>query len=144
MITDQKHKEYEVSSLDDLKIIAQYLLDQDHSNIICLQGDLGSGKTTLVNSFCKLLKIEGDSSSPTFSIVNEYQYPDGLIYHFDLYRLENIEEVIDIGIEEYLFSGEYCLLEWPELIMGTILDQYIQVKITLKSDSGRKVLISKV
>lgn len=139
---DKKIIEFDISEIKDLISVASYLCGQDYSKIICLEGDLGAGKTTLVNAICKMLKSEDETSSPTFSIVNEYTYPKGIIYHFDLYRLNNSDELMDIGIEEYLSSNEYCLIEWPELAIETILDQYLSVKIEVNSDNSRKILIS--
>ena len=140
---EEKVIEYLVHNLKDLDIIAQYLIDQKYSKVICLRGGLGAGKTTLVSAFCKLIKSDDETSSPTFSIVNEYTYPSGSIYHFDLYRLEDIEELMDIGIEDYLSQNQYCLFEWPDLVIESVLDNYILVTIEEVEDSGRKVLISK-
>lgn len=85
-------------------------------NVILFQGDLGAGKTTLIKSICKAKGVEKEVSSPTFNIVNEYESSTGLIYHFDFYRLEDEEEAYEIGAEEYFYSGNLCLIEWPEKI----------------------------
>lgn len=106
-------------SLSDINSIAQQLINTASAKRIwLLQGDLGAGKTTLVKAICRQLGAVGDFSSPTYSLVNEYLLPSGgAVYHIDLYRLNSIEEALDIGVEEYLNSGSYCLIEWPQLIL---------------------------
>lgn len=136
--------EYIVKKEAELSKVAQYLAEQKHSKIICLTGDLGAGKTALVKAFCKLKKSTDSISSPTFSIVNEYVTEHDKIFHFDLYRLESIEEIIDIGIEEYLYSGDYCLIEWPEQIKDVLIDRYIDVKIALADGNTRKIVTSEI
>ncbi|MEM9834919.1 MAG: tRNA (adenosine(37)-N6)-threonylcarbamoyltransferase complex ATPase subunit type 1 TsaE [Bacteroidota bacterium] len=86
------------------------------ARIFALTGDLGAGKTTLVSEFCRQLGVTEGTSSPTFSIVSEYLSPKGSIYHLDCYRLQSIEEALDIGVEDYLDQGYYCFVEWPSLI----------------------------
>ncbi len=97
--------------------------------IILLYAPMGAGKTTLIKEFCRSLGSTDDFSSPTFSIVNEYQYPNGKIFHFDLYRLKNEEELMDLGIEEYLGSGHYCIFEWPEMVENMIYISYKRIDI---------------
>src|SRR3954466_1267560 len=84
------------------------------NNVFCFYGDLGSGKTTLIKLICESLEVKDPVSSPTYPIINEYQYPGGMLYHIDLYRLKNKEEAQHIGIEDYLFSGNLCFIEWPD------------------------------
>jgi len=136
-------KEFLISSLTEYSDVSLYLKEQAHSKIICFRGDLGAGKTCLVQNFCDLLKCSEKASSPTFSIVNEYRYPEGTIYHFDLYRMNDMEEVFDIGMEDYLYSGEYCLIEWPDVYTDAIEENYLMVDITVLEDNRRKVVISK-
>jgi len=105
-------------------------------------GDMGSGKTTLIKAICRRLGAEGDFSSPTYSLANEYPIPGGIIFHLDLYRLRSIEEAIDIGIEDYLLGGSYCLVEWPQLIMPLLKkDEFISINITAISEYERKITI---
>jgi tRNA threonylcarbamoyladenosine biosynthesis protein TsaE len=107
-------------------------------------GDMGTGKTTLIKSICHVLGAEGDFSSPTYSLANEYQLSDnkGKIFHLDLYRLRSIEEALDIGIEDYLFDGSYCLIEWPQLIIPLLKnDAVMTVNITTVSENERKISI---
>jgi tRNA threonylcarbamoyladenosine biosynthesis protein TsaE len=84
--------------------------------IYTFRGNLGAGKTTFITSLCQILGSTDDISSPTFSIINEYHCDYGKIYHFDLYRIKNLEEALDIGFEEYLYSHNYCFIEWPEKV----------------------------
>ncbi|RYY21070.1 MAG: tRNA (adenosine(37)-N6)-threonylcarbamoyltransferase complex ATPase subunit type 1 TsaE, partial [Sphingobacteriaceae bacterium] len=90
------------------------------------------------------LGVADTVSSPTFSIVNEYHYPEGKIYHFDFYRLKNQTEALDLGFEEYLYSGEYCLIEWPEQIPDLLPEDYLQINIEVQPDQQRKLTITKV
>lgn len=107
-------------------------------------GEMGAGKTTFIKAFCAALGVEDTVSSPTFSIVNEYHYPDGVIYHFDCYRLKNQTEALDLGVEEYLYSGEYCLIEWPEKIPDLLPENYLQINIEVQPDQQRKLTITKI
>ncbi len=120
-----------VEKSGDLTTIVESLLNyHDNSKIITLFGDLGSGKTTFVQYFCKQLGVSDDVTSPTFSLINEYSTQTGKkIFHMDLYRLKNEQEAIDIGIEEYLLSGSYCLIEWPEKILNLLQGEYVEVHI---------------
>jgi tRNA threonylcarbamoyladenosine biosynthesis protein TsaE len=107
-------------------------------------GDMGSGKTTFIKSICHTLGAQGDFSSPTYSLANEYLLSNGngKIFHLDLYRLRSIEEALDIGIEDYLFDGSYCLIEWPQLIMPLLKnDAFMTVNITTVSENERKITI---
>lgn len=102
---------------------------------------MGAGKTTLIQAVCKALRLQGAFSSPTYSIVNEYHGPGGqAAYHMDLYRLKDLDEALDIGIEEYLYSGAYCFIEWPGLIEPLLPDGCFRIKMTIESDSERKIL----
>ena len=105
---------------------------------IGLIGSNGSGKTTLIKELCKILGSQDHFSSPTYSIVNEYVYPGGKLFHFDLYRLKNLNELLDIGFEDYLYSGQYCFIEWPELAKDLINSDYVKIHL---NDYGSKRLI---
>lgn len=96
------------------EVVDKIIPDLKHS-ILLLKGNLGAGKTTFTQFLLKKLGSQDEVNSPTYSIVNEYSTPEGKIYHFDLYRLKNIEEVYDIGIEEYLDNAFLCIIEWPEV-----------------------------
>ena len=102
--------------LDDIDDVAKLLLKKFKSKTILLYGEMGVGKTTLINALVKALGGKTKATSPTFSIVNEYKVKDDIVYHFDFYRIENAEEAFDIGIEDYLYSGYWNFIEWPEKI----------------------------
>lgn len=110
-------------------------------------GEIGAGKTTFIQAFCRHFKVEEYVTSPTFSLVNIYSYTDAdkggqsSIYHLDLYRLKNLQEALDIGIEEYLYDDQYCLIEWPETIEPILPEDIIRIKIEIMEDSKRKILI---
>jgi tRNA threonylcarbamoyladenosine biosynthesis protein TsaE len=111
-----------------------------------LYGDLGAGKTALVQAICARLGVRETVASPTFSLVNEYSYFDGeakrtaLVHHIDLYRLRSMEEALDIGIEEYLYGPDYCFIEWPQLIESLLEEDTVQIKLELLPDGGRKIV----
>ena len=126
----------ESGNLNDLVIVAQSIIKHSsNKKIVLLNGEMGVGKTTLVKEIAKLLGVEENVSSPTFSIVNEY-HGNEVIFHFDFYRLEEEEEAYDFGIEEYFDSGNLCLLEWPEKISNLLpsSDFCLDVQITLKNN----------
>lgn len=111
--------------------------------VVLFEGEMGTGKTTFIKLICEKMGVEDSMSSPTFSIVNEYldEYGD-TIYHFDLYRLTSLKEAIDIGIEEYLFSGNVCLIEWPQIIVDELPDQYLKISINLVEGNKREIIVS--
>jgi tRNA threonylcarbamoyladenosine biosynthesis protein TsaE len=99
---------------------------------------MGAGKTTLIKSLAKALQVADSVSSPTFGIVNEYQtQAKGLLYHFDFYRLDDPMEALDIGIEEYFYSGNYCWLEWAEKIAPFLPERFFHIELALASETGR-------
>ncbi len=124
-------------NLNEVDAVAEKLLKNLSSKIILLYGDMGVGKTTLVKSIVKHLGSDSDVSSPTFSIVNEYTSKSGLIYHFDLYRINNIEETLDFGIEDYLYTEHWVIIEWPELIAELLPDRYNTINIDVYSEGNR-------
>ena len=93
-------------------------------------GEMGVGKTTLIKYICKILNVQDVVTSPTFSVVNQYRNKDGnTLYHFDFYRIENQEELFDLGLEEYIYSDNYCFIEWPEKAEGLLSDNFVQVQM---------------
>lgn len=124
--------------LDQL-VSAYKALSQD-VKLAFLYGDLGAGKTTFVKRLVAALGSEDEASSPTYSLVNEYEITDGKLYHIDLYRLNDTEEALDIGIEEYMYSGHYCLIEWPQVIEG-LAEKAVIIKIEEQEDQSRHVEI---
>jgi tRNA threonylcarbamoyladenosine biosynthesis protein TsaE len=124
-------------TLKDLTAVARGLLAIAKARIFLFDAPMGAGKTTLIKEMCSLLGSEDNFSSPTFSIVNEYAYGEGKIYHLDLYRVKNVEELFDIGIEEYLDSGNYCFIEWPALAENLVESEYVKVDIEVNIDHRR-------
>jgi tRNA threonylcarbamoyladenosine biosynthesis protein TsaE len=102
--------------------------------VILFYGEMGSGKTTLIKEMCRQLGVTGNMSSPTFGLVNEYSIPSGKIYHFDLYRVKNLEECLDMGMEEYLYSGNYCFIEWPDVARDLVPAQAVKISIEANKD----------
>ncbi len=119
------------------KAVHQFLPMVTDKKVVLLKGDLGAGKTTFVKHLVAALGAEEETSSPTYSLVNEYAIPGGSIYHIDLYRLQDTHEAQDMGIEEYLYSGEYCFIEWPEIVEH-LVDEAVIIKIEVLADNSRK------
>ncbi|HEX7868800.1 MAG TPA: tRNA (adenosine(37)-N6)-threonylcarbamoyltransferase complex ATPase subunit type 1 TsaE [Chryseobacterium sp.] len=107
--------QFNIEKIEDWQKVVNSILPELKHNIFLLKGNLGAGKTTFTKFLLKNLGSEDEVNSPTYSIVNEYNSPKGKIFHFDLYRLKNIDEVYDIGIEEYLDNSFLCIIEWPEV-----------------------------
>lgn len=127
------------------EIVPQVLEYTAGRKLFALTGEIGAGKTTFVKSICTHLGCEVPATSPTYAIVNEYAYSDAqvekLVYHIDLYRLSELEETLAIGIEEYLYSDQYCFIEWPELIEDLLPEDTVRIKIELLPNSDRKIII---
>ena len=98
---------------------------------------MGAGKTTFIKAFCKELGTADTVTSPTFSLVNEYEIENAVIYHFDFYRINKIEEAIDIGFDEYLYSGNICLIEWPENIEALLPEDTLHITIEIVDEKSR-------
>lgn len=128
----------------DAEEVAGFIL-QSHAEarVFAFAGDLGAGKTTLIKALCKVLGVADNTSSPSFAIVNEYRTGTGdPLYHFDLYRLKAEEELEGIGFDEYLDSGNYCFIEWPELAEGHLLADTVHVRIAVAGNGVRTVHLS--
>jgi tRNA threonylcarbamoyladenosine biosynthesis protein TsaE len=129
--------------MDVLHHVAQDIAAAIKDNkVVLFYGEMGAGKTTLIKEIGKQLGVTDGMSSPTFALVNEYHTKDnGSIYHFDLYRIKNIEECLDIGMEEYLYSGNYCFIEWPEIALPLLPDKYCSVSIKTEEDNTRSIIL---
>ncbi len=129
--------------LDELENVAKKILSEQPKKVILFNGSMGVGKTTLIKEMAKKLGVVNPTSSPTFSLVNEYQINDNqFIYHFDVYRLKNEIEALDMGIDEYLYSGNWCFIEWAENIPSLIPDEHSIIKIEILPDERRRLILT--
>lgn len=130
-----------IESLDNIREAARMFVDQmDGRKVFAFYGKMGAGKTTFIKAICEVLGVEDVITSPTFSLVNDYTDGEGQsIYHFDFYRIKKLEEVYDMGYEDYFYSGNLCLMEWPELIEELLPDDAVRVTITQLADGSRRV-----
>ncbi|MDE6462397.1 MAG: tRNA (adenosine(37)-N6)-threonylcarbamoyltransferase complex ATPase subunit type 1 TsaE [Muribaculaceae bacterium] len=138
--------EITINSLAELQEAARAIINSlGERTVVAFHGEMGAGKTTLINEMCRLLGVETDpTASPTFAIVNEYRSDTTaeLIYHFDLYRVETFDEALDMGVEDYLDCGALCLIEWPDVIDPVLPDDTADVTITVNADGSRTVRVS--
>lgn len=127
--------------LTDLETVTSQLIKDFKTKTILLHGDMGVGKTTLIKSLVKKLGSSDEVSSPTFSIVNEYELQDDKIYHFDLYRIKNLEEAYNFGIEDYLDSNHWILIEWPEVIKPILDQPYHTITLSINEEHHRTLVL---
>jgi tRNA threonylcarbamoyladenosine biosynthesis protein TsaE len=133
------------SSETILPLIARQVISfakDEHRKVWLLEGEMGSGKTTLIKSVCKVLGVQQTVQSPTYGLVNEYTYPAGKVYHFDFYRLKHESEALDIGFEEYISSNEFCFIEWPSKIPSFLPSKYLKISITFVGQNQRNIHLS--
>ncbi|MDQ7960647.1 tRNA (adenosine(37)-N6)-threonylcarbamoyltransferase complex ATPase subunit type 1 TsaE [Flavobacterium lindanitolerans] len=129
-------------TLDEINQVAQKILVQKPHKVILFHGDMGAGKTTMIKALSKALGVSNATSSPTFSLVNEYETDGGeIVYHFDVYRLNNESEAYDMGVDEYLYSGEWCFIEWAEKIPSLIPSEHSIITIKVEKDGKRKLTL---
>jgi tRNA threonylcarbamoyladenosine biosynthesis protein TsaE len=132
-----------VFTLDELALVAQKVIDQHPSKVILFHGEMGVGKTTLIKQLCKTLGVSSATSSPTFSLVNEYETIDSqVVYHFDFYRLKNEMEALDMGADDYFYSGNWCFIEWAEKIPNLIPDEHAVITIELVENGKRHLTLT--
>lgn len=138
-------KTIQITSLNNIAEAAkEFIAQMGDETVYAFNGEMGAGKTTFINALCKALGVEDDTTnSPSFSIINEYRSDTTaeLIYHFDLYRLESLEEAFDIGVEDYFDSGALCFLEWPERIEDILPNDTVRVNIIVNDDDTRTITI---
>ena len=128
--------------LSELPAIAKLVLDNSSSRILLFYGAMGSGKTTLIKELTNQLGVKNVTSSPTFSLVNEYHTQEGeLLFHFDFYRIEKEEEAYDMGIEEYFDRNAWCFIEWPENVENLLPLESVVIKLTINPDNSRNIQI---
>jgi tRNA threonylcarbamoyladenosine biosynthesis protein TsaE len=127
----------------DLPNVVKRLLNKYPNNkVFAFYGQMGAGKTTLIREICHLLKVTDNVASPTFSIINEYKMQtDDSVFHFDFYRITKPAEALAIGAEEYLYGGDYCLIEWPEIIESFLPDNTVRVRILVDESGQRREFI---
>ncbi len=130
-----------IYKLDNIVVTAELLIEKCKEYSIWLfEGEMGAGKTTLIKAVCDYWKVNDNVSSPTFGIVNEYDSEDvGVLYHFDFYRFEREKEALDIGVEDYFYSGDYCFVEWSSKIESFIPEKHVVINITVKDEKTRQI-----
>lgn len=131
----------EIFSIDQITQVAQKIVAQNPQKVILFSGEMGVGKTTLIKEIAKTLGVKGTTSSPTFSLVNEYQTVDNqLIYHFDFYRLKKESEALDMGADDYFYSGNWCFIEWSEKIPNLIPEKHSSISFSILADGKRELV----
>jgi len=133
-----------IESLEKIHLAARQFADQiGEQTVFAFNGKMGAGKTTFIKAICEVMGVQETVNSPTFSIVNEYEAADGrIIYHFDCYRINTIQEALDLGAEEYLYSGNLCFIEWSENIAPLLPDNLVNVDIEEDEKGVRNVMIN--
>ena len=131
--------EIRIENLDNIRAAArEFIQHMGEARVFAFYGKMGAGKTTFVKAICEELGVEDVITSPTFAIINEYEGEE-TIYHFDFYRIKKLEEVYDMGYEDYFYSGALCFIEWPELIEELLPEDAVKVSITENADGTRTV-----
>jgi len=135
-------KEFHVEGVEGLAEVSDYLISlRDEADVVAFYGPMGAGKTTLIKDLCHRMGVTDEVNSPTFAIVNEYVTEEGdSVYHFDFYRIKKLEEAYDIGYENYFYSGNLCLIEWPELIEPLLPERYLRVDIRLGATDDERII----
>ena len=133
---------FKIYRFDDYNEVIENILDENSSKIVLFNGELGSGKTTLIQLICKKLKIKEKVLSPTFNLINEYKINDNSkVFHFDLYRIKTVQELIEIDFIDYVYSGNYCFIEWPNICKDLIDINFKEIFIDIVSEDKRLIKI---
>ena len=135
--------EIRIKSIEEIAVAAkEFVAAMGERKVFAFYGKMGAGKTTFIKAVCEELGVEDVINSPTFAIVNEYVDGQGEpVYHFDFYRIKNRQEVMDLGYEDYVYSGHVCFMEWPELIENLLPDDAVKVTIEEEIDGGRVLVV---
>ena len=132
-----------IYSLDEINKVAEKILSENPQKVILFNGEMGAGKTTLIKVLAEKLGVNDATNSPTFSLVNEYQLPNNqYIYHFDMYRLKNEIEALDMGIDDYLYSGNWCFIEWADKIVNLLPEEHSSIEIKTLPDGKRHLFLT--
>ena len=130
-------------SLNEINNVAELIVAAKPNKVILFSGEMGAGKTTFIKQLCKTLGVTEATSSPTFSLVNEYETTDNqIVYHFDFYRLKKETEALDMGVDDYLYSGNWCFIEWAENISSLIPEAHSTISIEVLEDGKRLLKLS--
>ncbi len=134
----------ELNNLKAIEKAAKELISKfPQQRVFAFYGKMGAGKTTFIQAICRQLGTHDNITSPSFAIINEYKTPAGdSIFHFDFYRIKEMEEAYDLGYEDYFYSGNYCLIEWPEKIEPLLPEGFVSVNITVENNEARKITAS--
>ena len=132
-----------LKDLSDIDIIAKkFIENMGARNVFAFYGEMGAGKTTLIKAICNALDVNETVTSPTFAIINEYKRSNGEpIFHFDFYRIKDMEEAYDFGYEDYFYSGQLCFIEWPELIEPLLPENVVKVQIVIEDNGQRSISV---
>ena len=135
--------EIKIKSIEEIAVAAkEFVAAMGERKVFAFYGKMGAGKTTFIKAVCEELGVEDVINSPTFAIVNEYVDGQGEpVYHFDFYRIKNLQEVMDLGYEDYVYSGHVCFMEWPELIENLLPDDAVKVTVEEEIDGGRVLVV---
>jgi tRNA threonylcarbamoyladenosine biosynthesis protein TsaE len=135
-----------VSSVNELHKVAKELINEfEVERVFAFYGKMGAGKTTFIQSVCRELGSSDNVTSPTFALINEYNTGTlESIFHFDFYRIKELEEAYDLGYEDYIYSGSYCLIEWPEMIEPLLPDNVVEVRIEVQDDESRVITATRI
>lgn len=132
-----------IFSLNEIPQVAEKILSENPQKVILFNGEMGAGKTTLIKVLAEKLGVNDATSSPTFSLVNEYSLPNNqYVYHFDMYRLKNEIEALDMGIDDYLYSGNWCFIEWADKIVNLLPEAYSSIEIKTLPDGKRQLFLT--